>query len=151
MAIENANKSYKMWFLFHRVRGLASGLTAALNYMLSFIAIRSYYNLETGLSLPGITLFNCVVIATGWILMYNILPETEGRSLEEIEMHFSDKSKSIRNHKIPKRKKTCNDSKAINKQQISMNGLLSSPLDGTAAKNSETHGYDNCGFIDIKL
>lgn len=27
--------------------------------------------------------------------MFNILPETEGRSLEDIELHFSDNSKRI--------------------------------------------------------
>lgn len=27
--------------------------------------------------------------------MYNILPETEGRSLEDIELHFSDNAKGI--------------------------------------------------------
>ena len=29
------------------------------------------------------------------IVMYNILPETEGRTLEDIEMHYSDDTKSI--------------------------------------------------------
>lgn len=79
---------------------MASGITAALNYVLTFIAYKSYIHLETKLSLPGVTLFNCIVIAIGLILMYYILPETEGRTLEEIEVHFSDKSKNILDHKI---------------------------------------------------
>lgn len=134
-----------MFFILFRTRGLASGLTAALNYILNFIAIKSYYNLETTLSLPGVTLFNCIVIAVGLILTYNILPETEGRTLEDIELHFSDKSKNMRNHKIPKRKKQCNeqDLKEISTQPATMNGV--------AVKNSELNGYDNCGFVDIKL
>lgn len=43
--------------------------------------------------------------------MYNILPETEGRSLEDIELHFSDNSKGITNRKI-----------AISKQPNAENG-----------------------------
>lgn len=35
--------------------------------------------------------------------MYLILPETEGRSLEEIELHFSENSRSIRDIKIQRK------------------------------------------------
>lgn len=72
---------------------------------MNFAAVKSYYNLEVSLSLPGVTLFNCVVAILGWILMYFILPDTEGRTLEDIEMHFSDKSKKITDRHIPKSKK----------------------------------------------
>lgn len=56
------------------------------------------------LSLPGVALFNCVIVVLGWILMYKILPETEDRTLEEIETHFLDKSKKLTVHKISKSK-----------------------------------------------
>lgn len=32
--------------------------------------------------------------------MYNVLPETENHSLEEIELHFADNSKGLRDRKI---------------------------------------------------
>lgn len=32
--------------------------------------------------------------------MYNILPETEGRTLEDIEIHFADDSKKLTDHFI---------------------------------------------------
>lgn len=32
--------------------------------------------------------------------MYNILPETEGRTLEEIENHFADDNRKITDHYI---------------------------------------------------
>lgn len=89
-------------FLFDRVRGLAAGLTAAINYGLSFIATKTYYNLETWLSMPGMILLNCIINVFGFILMYKILPETENRTLEDIEMHFSDNSKKLTNLKIAK-------------------------------------------------
>lgn len=40
--------------------------------------------------------------------MYYILPETEGRTLEEIELHYSDDSKGITDTFIPKKAKANN-------------------------------------------
>lgn len=50
--------------------------------------------------MPGVALFNCVIFAVGLILMYKILPNTENRTLEDIEMHFSDNSKKLTDRKI---------------------------------------------------
>lgn len=86
----------------YKTRGTATGLTAALNYVLSFIATKTYYNLESSLSLPGVALFNCIIIAIGLVLMLYILPETENRTLEEIELHFADNNKKITDLKIAK-------------------------------------------------
>lgn len=38
--------------------------------------------------------------------MYNILPETEQRSLEDIEKHYSDNTKGISDIYIPQKAKT---------------------------------------------
>lgn len=131
-------------FIF-RTRGLASGITAALNYVLTFIATKSYFHLETKLSLPGVTLFNCVVIAMGLILMYNILPETEGRTLEEIEMHFSDKSKNILDHKI-RRAKAKQETANGSNQNDTISSIPMHGIDGVTSRNDsapnahDTHG-----------
>lgn len=85
-----------------RSRGIMVGVSAACSYALGFISRKIYYNLETTLSLPGVTLFFSVVCGVGLIWMYLILPETENRSLEDIERHFSDNSKKITDHKIAK-------------------------------------------------
>lgn len=109
--------------------------------------------MEVSLSLPGVTLFNCVVIAVGLIFAYKILPETEGRTLEDIELHFSDKTKRITNHKIPKRKKHCHDQdlKEISTQPVLSNGTQPS-INGETVRYSPSNGaYDNSGFVDIKL
>lgn len=87
-----------------RTRGITTGLSEALAYVFNFILIKSYFNLETTLSLPGYTLFSCIFATCGWILLYKILPETEGRTLEDIELHFMDKTKKLTDHKIPKPK-----------------------------------------------
>lgn len=79
------------------------------NYILSFIAKKTYYNLETLLSLPGLTLFYCVVSGVGFVFAYFILPETDNRTLEDIELHFSDNSKKITDRKIAKVCERLND------------------------------------------
>lgn len=78
------------------------GISAAMSYAFGFIGKKIYYNLETTLSLPGVTLFFSCVCGIGLIWMYLILPETENKSLEDIELHFSDNSKKMTNHKIAK-------------------------------------------------
>ncbi|XP_055302406.1 facilitated trehalose transporter Tret1-like [Sitodiplosis mosellana] len=95
------------WMLLSEIfpfksRGIASGVAAALNYMLGFITRKTYYNLEMTLSLPGASLFYCVICGCGFILMFLILPETENHTLEDIELHFSDDSKKITDRTIIK-------------------------------------------------
>lgn len=80
---------------------MATGITAALNYLLAFVATKSYLDLEMTLSMPGVTLFYCTISVIGFIVMYKILPETEGRSLEDIEMHFSNNSLKLTDRNIP--------------------------------------------------
>lgn len=102
---QNHFKSNHSFFCLNRTRGMATGLTAALNYLLSFVATKTYYNLETSLSMPGVALFNCFIIAIGFVFMYFILPETEGKTLEDIELHFADKSKRLTDRQIRKMSK----------------------------------------------
>lgn len=94
---------------FFRSRGIASGVAAAVNYIFGFISKKTYYNVETTLSLPGASLLYCFICGFGLIFTYIVLPETEGRTLEEIELHFSDNSKSITDRKIAKFKSKTND------------------------------------------
>lgn len=110
----------------YKTRGLATALSVAMNYALNFLCTKLYYNLEISLSLPGVTMFNCLFALIGWVLMYNILPETEGRTLADIEMHFSDKSKRLFDHKIPKPKNlknidTCDANEMKNRPVLKFN------------------------------
>lgn len=119
-----------------RTRGMATGLTAALSYVLSFIATKTYYNLETTLSMPGVALFNCVVIAGGLILMYKILPETENRSLEDIELHFADNSKKLTHRNIPKATKRKSQNDPDPAENSSRSSEVSAPQNGC-----DNHGF----------
>lgn len=62
------------------------------------------------MSLPGISMFYCVISAIGLIFAWMILPETEGKTLEDIELHYSDNSKNITDRKIIKTKSNHNQS-----------------------------------------
>lgn len=70
---------------------------------MGFTTIKTYYNLEETFSLPEVAMFYCVNATLGLILMYAIFPETEGRSLEEIELHFSDNNKKMTDWYIPRK------------------------------------------------
>lgn len=73
--------------------------------------------MEMALSLPGATLLFSIITGAGLIVMYLILPETEGRTLEDIELHFSDDSKKLTDRKIAKSKTI--SSEMLSNQQIS--------------------------------
>lgn len=88
----------------HRSRGIATGVAAAINYIFGFITKKTYYNLETALSLPGISMLFTWICIFGLILTYKILPETENRTLEDIERHFADNSRKLTDRKIAKAK-----------------------------------------------
>lgn len=78
--------------------------------------------------------------------MYNILPETENRSLEDIEIHFSDKTKKITNYKIAKldlSHKNNNDIK-IDQHPSPTN----QPDETTMTNNIKRNGCDNRGFVN---
>lgn len=93
---------------------MAAGIAAAINYVMGFATTKTYYDLETALSMPGIAMFYCVVATLGLILMFNIMPETENRSLEDIELHFSDNSKQITDWYIPRKNEMPQSNQAKN-------------------------------------
>uniref|UniRef100_A0A336LS95 CSON014628 protein n=1 Tax=Culicoides sonorensis TaxID=179676 RepID=A0A336LS95_CULSO len=84
----------------NKTRGLACGITAAINYIMYFISTKTYYDLETSISLFGVITLYVVVAFLGTIFVYFFLPETEGRTLEEIEEHFSNNKLKLTDRKI---------------------------------------------------
>ncbi|XP_063708428.1 facilitated trehalose transporter Tret1-like [Culicoides brevitarsis] len=84
----------------NQTRSMSSGITAACVHLMYFTSTKSYYSLETSISLFGMISFYAFVAIAGTLFMYNYLPETEGKTLEEIEAHFSDNSLKLSDHKI---------------------------------------------------
>lgn len=50
-----------------------------------------------------------MILHFSFIVMYIILPETEDRSLEDIELHFSDNSKRLTDIHISKNRNQTNE------------------------------------------
>lgn len=72
-----------------RTRAITSGVTVTINYLVVFLATKTYPQLETLLDMHGVCwLFFCFG-AMGFLFLYMFLPETENRTLEEIEHHFA--------------------------------------------------------------
>lgn len=69
---------------------------------MAFITTKTYFNLESSLSLPGLLLLYSVFDVIGLIFIFFFVPETERRTLEEIELHFSDNNKKLTDIKIRK-------------------------------------------------
>ncbi|XP_014477239.1 PREDICTED: facilitated trehalose transporter Tret1-like [Dinoponera quadriceps] len=75
-----------------RFRGSLGGLTTSIVQILTFVTIKTYPDLSTTLGLE----FTMWIFATAGLLgatfALTILPETRGRSLDDIEMKFANKS-----------------------------------------------------------
>lgn len=90
--------------------------------------------------MPGVSLMYCIICGLGLIFTYVVLPETEDRSLEDIELHFSDNTKNLTDRKIAK-SKTRNSS--IYAKDAKTNDIYSE--NGNGIKNLNL-GRDNKAF-----
>lgn len=71
-----------------KTRGFAAGLTICAGYFMSFINIKAYPELVRTFGNEVIFIFYGIVSLLGLFFVYFILPETKGKSLQEIENYF---------------------------------------------------------------
>ncbi|XP_008475505.1 facilitated trehalose transporter Tret1-like isoform X1 [Diaphorina citri] len=86
------------------IRGLACGVCAALNSIISFLATKTYVNTHAWFGLHGTLCFYSFVAGVGFVYMYFYLPETEDRTLQEITDFFLGNG-TARDFKRPKTKR----------------------------------------------
>lgn len=100
---------------------MATGLVVALSYLFSFVSVKTFLSLEQFLSIGGTFVFYGSVAVLGLfnfnIKMYNIfcnvlvftirfcymfvfMPETENRTLEEVERYYSDTNRRATDRRI---------------------------------------------------
>ncbi|XP_075215646.1 trehalose transporter 1-like protein [Lycorma delicatula] len=72
-------------------RGISIGVTGALSYVLMFIVIKTYPILSSWFQLHGSLYIYGTIGLFGLVYTYFYLPETEGKTLLEIEEFFKDK------------------------------------------------------------
>ncbi|RZC34223.1 Sugar tr and/or MFS 1 domain containing protein [Asbolus verrucosus] len=77
----------------NEIRATASGLAGAIGYIFGFLANKIFLSMISILTLPGTFWFNAAVSFVGVVLLYFLLPETEGKTLHDITEHFSGVSK----------------------------------------------------------
>ncbi|KAK4880572.1 hypothetical protein RN001_008718 [Aquatica leii] len=77
----------------HETRATGCGLVSAVFYGFAFAANKSFLKMTDSLTVPVVFWINCGINLFGFIILYYVLPETEGRSLQEIIDHFSGISK----------------------------------------------------------
>lgn len=91
---------------FSEVRATASGLSGGTGYIFSFLANKIFLSSVSCFTLPGVFWFYGAMSVVGTILLYFLLPETEGKSLFEITEHFAGRSR-LSNSVRRKKAKSC--------------------------------------------
>ncbi|KAK3932868.1 Facilitated trehalose transporter Tret1 [Frankliniella fusca] len=77
------------------VRGLIGGLTTCAAHMFVFLVVKSFPLMESLMGHSGTFLLYGVISIFGTAFFWFFLPETKGRSLQEIEDYFSGRSDSL--------------------------------------------------------
>ncbi|KAF5288898.1 hypothetical protein FQA39_LY03777 [Lamprigera yunnana] len=88
----------------HEIRATGCGLSGASSYVFSFLSNKTFLRLGAFLTIAGLYWFYAAITLLGIVLVHFILPETEGKTLEEITDHFAGKSKL--GNRIKKNEKT---------------------------------------------
>lgn len=76
------------------VRGVTAGITVCIAYLMSFMAIKSYPSMLAWMGNGKIFLIYGLVSLLGTLFALLILPETKGKSLQEIENLFKTRQTS---------------------------------------------------------
>lgn len=75
----------------YRGRGLAGGVCAAICYGFTFLMSKTWFYLLNLVELHGCFLIYGIIGCIGVLYLFIYLPETEGKSLAEIENNFTRK------------------------------------------------------------
>lgn len=75
--------------MLFRSRAMAQGMAAASNYLFTFVGSKTLIDLESSVRLWGAFATYAAFGFLGTIYLYFFLPETEGRSLLEIESFYN--------------------------------------------------------------
>lgn len=85
-----------------KIRGVAGGITTSSAYFYSFLATKIYPLLLLGFGRSGAFFCFSGVSFFGTLFVYFFLPETQGKTLTEIEEHFAGRSQTKTHKKTTK-------------------------------------------------
>ncbi|XP_060532892.1 facilitated trehalose transporter Tret1-like [Cylas formicarius] len=78
------------------LRGTAAGLSVACNYVFNFITVKLYPTMLKSFGSHGVFFFYGAVALLGTVFVWFFLPETKGKTLEEIQEYFVDRKPMVR-------------------------------------------------------
>ena len=73
-----------------KVRGVASGVTTQVNWFGAFMVMKFYVNMEDSMHSYGCYWFFAAVSLCAVVYVFIFLPETKGKTLEEVEALFAN-------------------------------------------------------------
>jgi Sugar (and other) transporter. len=82
----------------NNIRSTAAGAAASSSYIFGFTINKLYFPMRDLFSLSGLFIFYGLINLLGMAGLAVLMPETESRSLADIEEHFADKSKTFDTH-----------------------------------------------------
>lgn len=130
-------------FLYSRIRGTATGITSACSYILIFVVTKTYINVEYGLSIGGGFIMYGIITTVGLVVLYVILPETEGRTLEEIEQFFSDTKRKLTDREI----RPITSNRRSVQEDIDIPGKIRSRTNASKMSHPTVSSVDNPAFV----
>lgn len=81
-------------------RGIVSGITAALNSIFAFCLTNTYWDVIDLISLPQTLILHGLIGAAGIPYIYCMLPETENKTLRQIQNDFETRKSANKRSKI---------------------------------------------------
>jgi SP family facilitated glucose transporter-like MFS transporter 8 len=76
-----------------RARGIASSISTLFNWSLAFTVTKTFVNFQTALTPPGTYWLYAGVSFLAFLFVIFFVPETKGKSLEEIERLFDGRNR----------------------------------------------------------
>ncbi|XP_044261140.1 facilitated trehalose transporter Tret1-2 homolog [Tribolium madens] len=74
-----------------KIRGTATGLASGIGYFFNFITVKIYPTMISGIGREGVFFFYGSMSLAGTFFVVALLPETKGKTLQEIEEYFGKK------------------------------------------------------------
>jgi len=74
-----------------RVRGSAAGLATMINWSCSFIVTETFVSMKTAMTEAGVFWFYSAICVVGVLFVAKFVPETKGKTLDEVEAYFQPK------------------------------------------------------------
>ncbi|CAH2102608.1 unnamed protein product [Euphydryas editha] len=79
-----------------KIRGTAASLATAFNWTCTFVVTKSFHNIIAAIKMYGTVWLFAVLCLMGLIFVIFFVPETRGKSLEEIEKKITGGSRRVR-------------------------------------------------------